>query len=83
MPLFSIKLDGSESPVVEEDFAGVDEARNAAVSILGSYLQEHPEYANNRHWRVDLKDHRGRLVLHVVVATVEAPLPLNVASYFQ
>jgi len=81
MPLFSINLDGSASPAVEEEFAGVDEARNAAIKILGAYLQEHPEYAINRHWRVDLTDHRGRLLLHVVVATVEAPLPLNVASY--
>lgn len=81
MPRYFIAFDGSGQPDLERDFSSTDAARDAAVVLLGEYLQQHPEFAYNRHWRVDLKNHDRRLLLHVMVATVDAPPPLNFRSF--
>ena len=81
MAKYYIKFDGAPEDEQEADYASADEARNAAVMLLGAYLQEHPEYAFQRHWRVDVRDHARRLVTHVIVATVDAPPPINWESF--
>jgi hypothetical protein len=78
---YYIDLDGAEPDREGADFASVEDARNAAIVRLGAYLQEHPEYAVERHWRVDLKDSGQRLLLHVIVATVDAARALNRTTY--
>ncbi|UAK25663.1 DUF6894 family protein [Sphingomonas nostoxanthinifaciens] len=80
MSRFLIKFDGTDEQL-EGDYASVDEARNAAISILGEYLQKTPEFAYRQHWRVDVRDHAQRLVFHVIVATVAAPPPINWESF--
>ena len=77
MAKFFIKFDGAPDDEQEAEYASVDEARNAAIMLLGGYLQEHPEFAYQQHWRVDLRDHAHRMVAHVIVATVAAPPPIN------
>ena len=81
MAKFYIKFDGASDGEKELDFASVDEARNAAIVLLGGYLQEHPEFAYERHWRVDLRDHARRLVYHVIIATVAAAPRINWESF--
>lgn len=77
MALFFFKLAGPERDRVGREFDTVDEARNGAVRHLGAYLSDHPEFANEGHWRVDVEDEFGRSLLHVIVATVNARRPLN------
>lgn len=81
MPRFFIEFDGAEGGPVEAQYASAEEARNAAIVRLGGYLQEHPEFAYQRHWRVDIRDHAQHLVAHVIVATVNAPPPINWESF--
>lgn len=81
MPRFFISFDGADEGPQEADYASLDEARNAAIVLLGGYLQEHPEFAYNRHWRVDVRDHAQRLLAHVIVATVDAPSFINWESF--
>ena len=81
MPKFYIRFDGATDGDIEADYQSLSDARNAAVKMLGGYLQKHPEYAYQRHWRVDVRDHAQRLLAHVIVATVEAPPPINWESF--
>jgi hypothetical protein len=81
MPRFYIDFDGATQDEGGQDFPDSEAARNAAVERLGVYLQDHPEFAYSRHWRVDVRDSARRLVLHVIVSTVQAPPPINFASY--
>ncbi len=81
MARYFISFDRSGADEIEREFATLEDARNAAVAMLGHYLQTHPEFAYNKHWRVDLKDQSHRLLLHVTVATVDAPPPLNFRSF--
>lgn len=81
MAIYFIKFDGAEEYERQVEHPSIAEARNDAVAMLGGYLQEHPEFAYERHWRVDLFDESRRLLLHVIVATVDAPKPLNWASF--
>ena len=81
MPRYYIDFDGAEQDVEGQDFADNDAARNAAIELLGTYLQHHPEYAYARHWRVDVKDSARRLLFHVIVGTIVAPPPINFASF--
>jgi hypothetical protein len=81
MSRYFIDFDGSPPDGEGADYASLDDARNAAIAGLGARLQADPSYALNRHWRVDVRDADHRLLLHVIVATVEAPRPLNRESY--
>ena len=81
MARFYIDMDGDEPDEVGVDVASLDEARNEAIVRLGGYLRERPDFAYRRHWRVDVKDHAHRLMLHVIVATVVAPPPINRDSF--
>lgn len=47
------------------------EARNAAISYLGEYLRDFPDYANEGHWQVDVYDENRLPIFNVVVATVD------------
>ena len=80
MALYFIVFDGPGGGELERDFPSREAARDGAISLFGQYLYEHPEYAYKNHWRVDLRDHDRRLLLHVIVASVDAPPPLNFRS---
>ena len=81
MAHYYIVFDGTGGAELKRDLPSPDAARDAAVIELGKYLQAHPEFAYSRHWRVDVKDADRRLLLHVMVATVDAPPPLNFRSF--
>ena len=81
MPIYSIEMDGTREDPVSAEYESLEQARNAAIVLLGGYLQEHPVFAYERHWRVDVKDQAGRLLLHVIVATVDAPGFINWQSF--
>jgi len=48
----------------------LSDARNQAVKYLGSYLIDHPGFANDGHWRVNVEDEAHNELFHVIVATV-------------
>lgn len=54
------------------DCETLQEARNEAVRLLGAHLIEHPGFAEEGHWRVNVEDEARRPLLHVIVATVTA-----------
>jgi hypothetical protein len=70
MTRYTLILSGREADAKEVSCGSVDDARNEAVRFLGAYLAEHPGFATEGHWRVDVHDEYGRSLLHVIVATV-------------
>ena len=48
----------------------LSDARNEAVKYLGSYLLDHPGFANDGHWRINVEDEAHNELFHVIVATV-------------
>ncbi|VXC97862.1 DUF6894 family protein [Sphingomonas sp. 8AM] len=70
MPHFTIIFAGRESERVTVDCANLSAARNQAVQRLGRYLADHPNYAEEGHWRVTVEDDMGRAAATVIVATV-------------
>ena len=81
MNRFYIELDGADMPEVQVDALSVDAARDQAVVMLGGYLQEHPDFGHQKHWRVTVRDASRRQLMYVIVACVEAAPKLNLASY--
>lgn len=70
MPRFTIVFAGRESEREAIDCHDLAAARNQAVQRLGRYLVEHPDYAEEGHWRVTVEDDLGRSAATVIVATV-------------
>lgn len=44
--------------------------RNSAIKLLGAWLVDHPAYAQEGHWRVQVEDDLCRPLLNVIVAAV-------------
>ncbi|MGK6325397.1 DUF6894 family protein [Sphingomonas sp. DT-51] len=61
---------GRDRDSVGAECRGLSEARNNAIRLLGSYLADHPGYAEEGHWRVTVEDAVRRPVLNIIVATV-------------
>lgn len=72
MATYVFSFEGREHERKTADFETLDEARNAAVRYLGKYLADHPGFADEGHWRVNVQDTMGQSLLHVIVATVTA-----------
>lgn len=72
MAKFVLSFAGRENDRTVVDCGTVAEARNEAIRRLGSYLMEHPGFADEGHWRVNVEDDAGSNLLHVIVATVPA-----------
>jgi hypothetical protein len=70
MPTYYLKLAGPERDRVAVAAQNVSEARNAAVQYLGRYLSEHPGFADEGHWQLNVENASGQSLLHVIVATV-------------
>jgi hypothetical protein len=51
--------------------ATLGDARNAAISYLGEYLRDFPEYASEGHWQVNVCGEDRMPIFNVVVATVD------------
>jgi hypothetical protein len=69
---YIFSFEGREHASKAVECASLDEARNEAVRYLGSYLSEHPGFANEGHWRVNVEDDKHHHLLHVIVATVSS-----------
>lgn len=72
MPQYRFRFAGRERDEFSVECADIDAARNEAVRRLGSYLAEHPGFANEGHWRVEVESEQAAPLLHVIVATVPA-----------
>lgn len=70
MPQFFFNFSGRDRDVMGENCATLDDARNSAIRLLGAYLADHPGYADEGHWRVQVEDDLRRPLLTVIVAAV-------------
>jgi len=67
---YVFRFEGREHESKSKECESLDEARNEAVRYLGSYLSQHPGFANEGHWRVNVENDTHQHLLHVIVATV-------------
>ena len=72
MPNYTFSFEGREHASKSTECETIDEARNEAVRYLGAYLSQHPGFADEGHWRVNVEDDSGHQLLHVIVATVDS-----------
>jgi hypothetical protein len=72
MAQYRLCFAGREREAFTIECADLDEARNEAVRRLGLYLAEHPGFAGEGHWRVEVESEQFEPLLHVIVATVPA-----------
>jgi len=70
MERYVFRLAGEGHQEVSVECESIDQARNEAVRYLGAYLADHPGFANEGHWRVNVENEFGQSYLHVIVATV-------------
>jgi hypothetical protein len=70
MPKYRLLFAGRERDEIMIECDDVDAARNEAVRQLGMYLAEHPGFADEGHWRVEVESEQCEPLLHVIVATV-------------
>ena len=73
MARFFFNLAGAQSDEEGADLPDLDAAQTEAVSFLGAYLADHPEFARVGHWTVEVTDNRGQVLLSVKVAVDESP----------
>ena len=71
MPRFFFNLSGQTPDEQGAELADPVAARSEAVAFLGAYLADHPGYAWQGHWRVEVKGEGGEVVMNVMVAVVE------------
>ncbi len=77
MTTFYLRLAGparDRTPIEAKDVA---QARNDAVRYLGKYLSEHPDFADEGHWQLNIENETGQSLVHVIVATV---IPRNAST---
>lgn len=67
---YFFRLEGPGRERVEVTASSLASARVKAVRYLGSYLQEHPGFADEGHWRMLVEDEAGKVYFHLIVATV-------------
>lgn len=72
MPNYIFSFEGRERESKRVEYETLDEARNEAVRYLGTYLADHPGFANEGHWRVNVENDAHQHLLHVIVATVSS-----------
>lgn len=72
MAEYIFSFEGREHISKRVECGSLDEARNQAVRYLGTYLSEHPGFANEGHWRVNVENTAHQHLLHVIVATVSS-----------
>jgi hypothetical protein len=72
MAKYIFSFEGREHVSKTVECNDIDEARNEAVRYLGQYLSEHPGFADEGHWRVNVSNEFHQDLLHVIVATVSS-----------
>lgn len=83
MTRFILKLRNSPQAATNIDCVDLEEARNAAVRYLGRYLSEHPGFADEGHWQLDIENTVGQSLAHIIVATIiprSSPIRTDLAA---
>lgn len=70
MKSYYLRLVGPNRDRTLIEAAGLEEARNEAVRYLGRFLSEHPGFAEEGHWQLNVENASGQSLIHVIVATV-------------
>jgi hypothetical protein len=70
MTTFYLNLLGPSRDRTPIEAGNIEEARNEAVRYLGRYLSEHPGFAEEGHWQLNVENASGQSLIHVIVATV-------------
>jgi hypothetical protein len=70
MNSYIFSLAGRDKVYETVECESLSDARNKAVKYLGAYLIEHPGFADDGHWRVNVEDQAHNELFHVIVATV-------------
>jgi len=70
MPSYIFSFAGREKAYKTFECNSLSDARNEAVRYLGAYLVDHPGFADDGHWRVNVEDEAHNDLFHVIVATV-------------
>lgn len=75
MPRFFFNLAGQKPDEQGVELADEVMANTEAVAFLGAYLADNPRYASQGHWRVEVADEAGEVLLNVVVTLVPGAGP--------
>jgi hypothetical protein len=67
---FFFRIEGPTRERVRAQATSLADARVEAVRHLGAYLADHPDLAEQGHWRLLVEDELGGPCFHVIVATV-------------
>lgn len=70
MPSYIFSFAGREKAYKTFKCESLSHARNEAVKYLGAYLIDHPGFADDGHWRVNVEDEAHNELFHIIVATV-------------
>jgi len=70
MPSYICSFAGREKSYKRLECNSLSDARNEAVRYLGTYLIDHPGFADDGHWRVNVEDESHNELFHIIVATV-------------
>jgi len=75
MTTYYFRMEGPGRERTPVDAPNIETARAAAIRYMGSHLLEHPEFAQEGHWRMLVEDEAGKVYFHLIVATVAAKEP--------
>ncbi|WP_375419738.1 DUF6894 family protein [uncultured Sphingomonas sp.] len=70
METYYLRLVGPNRDRTPIETDGLEEARNEAVRYLGRFLSEHPGFAEEGHWQLNVENASGQSLVHVIIATV-------------
>lgn len=70
MTRYVFRLKNTSEAPVDFECGSITEARNEAIRYLGRYLAEHPGFADEGHWTLDIENSVGQSLTHIIVATV-------------
>lgn len=70
MTRYVFRLKSTSEAPVDCQCEDITEAQVEAVRYLGRYLSEHPSFANEGHWQLDIENRMGQSLAQVIVATV-------------
>ncbi|RYF22244.1 MAG: hypothetical protein EOO77_04495 [Oxalobacteraceae bacterium] len=70
MTTYYLRLVGPGRDRVAIEAEELGGARDEAIRYLGRYLSEHPGFADDGHWQLNVENASGQSLIHVIVAAV-------------
>jgi hypothetical protein len=70
MVTYYLRLVGPSRDRIQIEAEALEQARDEAIRFLGRYLSEHPDFAEDGHWQLNVEDASGQSLIHVIVAAV-------------